>query len=112
RRLTAYAEAGADVLYPPGVRNREDVAAVVKEGAPKPVNMLVGSDFTTLPALASLGVPRISVGGALAPPAWARVPPPAREMAERGTFTGLARAAASAEIEKAMRARGVTAKSP
>ena len=70
RRLTAYAEAGADCLYAPGLRSRDDIAAVVRAVAPKPVNVLVGSDFTTVTELASLGVRRISVGGALARAAW------------------------------------------
>ena len=48
RRLTAYAEAGADCLYPPGIRSREEISAVVKAVSPKPVNVLVGSDFTTV----------------------------------------------------------------
>ena len=63
RRLTAYAEAGADCLYAPGLSTTQDVATVVKAVAPKPVNVLVSSDFTTVAELADLGVRRISVGG-------------------------------------------------
>ena len=70
RRLTAYAEAGADCLYAPGLRSSSDIGAVVRAVAPKPVNVLVGSDFTTVAELADLGVRRISVGGALARAAW------------------------------------------
>lgn len=92
KRLTAYAEAGADCLYAPGIRARNDIAAVVKAVAPKPVNVLVGSDFTTVPALAELGVRRISVGGALARAAWTGFIAAATEIAQSGTFTGLARA--------------------
>ena len=66
RRLTAYAEAGADCLYAPGVRTTQDIAAVVKAVSPKPVNVLVGGDFATVADLADAGVWRISVGGALA----------------------------------------------
>jgi 2-methylisocitrate lyase-like PEP mutase family enzyme len=99
RRLTAYAEAGADCLYAPGIRSRADIEAVVKAVAPKPVNVLVASDFTTVAELAGLGVRRISVGGALARAAWTGFLQAAKEIADRGTFTGLARAVPSAEIE-------------
>ena len=74
RRLTAYAEAGADCLYAPGIRTKAEIAAVVGAVAPKPVNVLVGSDFTTVAELAEAGVRRISVGGALARAAVDRVP--------------------------------------
>jgi methylisocitrate lyase len=70
RRLTAYAEAGADCLYAPGIRSRDDIAAVVRAVTPKPVNVLVTADWTTVADLAALGVRRISVGGALARAAW------------------------------------------
>jgi 2-methylisocitrate lyase-like PEP mutase family enzyme len=99
RRLIAYAEAGAQCLYAPGIRSREDVARIVNAVAPRPVNVLVGSDFTTVMELASLGVRRISVGGALARAAWGGFLSAAREMAERGTFAGLAKAAPFAEVE-------------
>ena len=101
RRLTAYAEAGADCLYAPGIRAAADIAAVVGAVAPKPVNVLVGSDFTTVAQLAEIGVRRISVGGALARTAWTGFLLAAREIAEHGTFTGLARAVPFAEIEAA-----------
>ena len=61
RRLVAYAEAGADCLYPPGIRTPEQISAVVKAVAPNPVNVLVGADYTTVAALAAAGVRRISV---------------------------------------------------
>src|SRR4029453_11812581 len=70
RRLTAYAEAGADCLYAPGIRAGADISAVVAAVAPKPVNVLVSGDFATVADLAALGVRRISVGGALARAAW------------------------------------------
>ena len=98
RRLTAYAEAGADCLYAPGIRTRADIAAVVKSVAPKPVNVLVGSDFATVAELADLGVRRISVGGALARAAWSGFLQAAKEIAEQGTFTSLARAVPYAEV--------------
>jgi methylisocitrate lyase len=90
RRLTAYAEAGAECLYAPGIRAKEDIAAVVKAVAPKPVNVLVGSDFTTVAELADVGVRRISVGGALARAAWTGFLQAAKEIADQGTFTDLA----------------------
>jgi len=92
RRLTAYAEAGADCLYAPGIRTRADIVAVVEAVAPKPVNVLVGSDFATVAELADLGVRRISVGGALARAAWTGFLDAAKEIAGQGTFTRLARA--------------------
>lgn len=103
RRLVAYAEAGAECLYAPGIRTPEQVRAVVAAVAPRPVNLLVGSDFTTVAEAAALGVRRISVGGALARAAWGGFLAAAREIAERGTFTGLARAVPFAELENAFR---------
>ena len=98
RRLTAYAEAGADCLYAPGIRSRDDISAVVKAVAPKPVNVLVGSNFTTVAALTDLGVRRISVGGALARTAWSAFLEAAKEIAVQGSFAGLARAVPFDEI--------------
>jgi 2-methylisocitrate lyase-like PEP mutase family enzyme len=98
RRLTAYAEAGAECLYAPGLRTREEIGAVVAAVAPKPVNVLVGSGFTTMPELAELGVRRISVGGALARAAWTGFLAAAREIASEGTFSALGSAAPFAEI--------------
>ena len=98
RRLTAYAEAGADCLYAPGIRSKAEIAAVLAAVAPKPVNVLVGSDFTTVAELAKAGVRRISVGGALARAAWTGFLEAAREIAGQGTFGGLARAVPFAEI--------------
>jgi 2-methylisocitrate lyase-like PEP mutase family enzyme len=100
RRLAAYAEAGADCLYAPGLRARTDIAEVVKAVAPKPVNVLVGGDFTTVAELADLGVRRISVGGALARAAWAGFLRAAKEIAEQGTFKNLAGAVPFAEINE------------
>jgi 2-methylisocitrate lyase-like PEP mutase family enzyme len=101
RRLTAYAEAGADCLYAPGIRSREEIAAVVEAVAPKPVNVLVGNDFTSVTELAAMGVRRISVGGALARAAWAGFLSAAREIAASGTFSGLAAGVPFAEIDGA-----------
>jgi methylisocitrate lyase len=104
RRLVAYAEAGAECLYAPGLRSQSDIAAVVKAVAPRPVNVLVGGDFTTVADLAALGVRRISVGGALARAAWTGFLEAAREIARHGTFNGLARAIPFAEIDGYFRA--------
>ena len=104
RRLTAYAEAGADCLYAPGIRTTLEIASVVKAVAPRPVNVLVGSDFATVPALADLGVRRISVGGALARAAWTGFLEAAREIAERGTFSALGRAVPFADVNGAFTA--------
>ena len=100
RRLTAYAEAGAECLYAPGITSREDIAAVVAAVAPKPVNVLVSSDFTTVADLARAGVRRISVGGALARTAWTGFLEAAREIAGQGTFGALGRAVTFAEINR------------
>jgi 2-methylisocitrate lyase-like PEP mutase family enzyme len=89
KRLTAYAEAGADCLYAPGIRTKAEIVAVVQAVAPKPVNVLVGSDVATVAELAALGVRRISVGGALARVAWAGFLDAAKEIAEQGTFSRL-----------------------
>ena len=88
RRLTAYIEAGADCVFAPGIRNRDQVATIVKAVAPTPVNVLVSGDWTTVADLADLGVRRISVGGTLARTAWTGVISAATEIAEHGTFTG------------------------
>jgi methylisocitrate lyase len=100
RRLKAYAEAGADCLYAPGIRRLEDIQAVVEAVAPKPVNVLVGSDFATVSQLANLGVRRISVGGALARSAWTGFLEAAKEIADRGTFINLGRAVPSVELNR------------
>lgn len=98
RRLTAYAEVGADCLYAPGLRTTADIKAVVDALAPRPVNVLVGNDSVTASELAQLGVRRISVGGGLSRAAWTGFLQAATEIAERGTFAGLGRAAAFADI--------------
>ena len=100
RRLVAYAEAGADCLYAPGVRAMSDISAIVSASAPKPVNVLVSTDFTTVAQLAEAGVRRISVGGALARAAWTGFLSAAREIATTGTFSELARNVPVAEMNK------------
>ena len=100
RRLAAFAEAGADCLFAPGLRSIADIKAVVTAVAPKPVNVLVGSDFATVAELTQAGVRRISVGGALARVAWTGFLQAAKEIAEHGTFSGLSRAVPFAEINR------------
>jgi 2-methylisocitrate lyase-like PEP mutase family enzyme len=100
RRLVAYAEAGADCLYAPGVRAMSDIAAIVSASAPRPVNVLVSTDFTTVAQLAAAGVRRISVGGALARAAWTGFLSAAREIATTGTFSELARNVPVPEMNK------------
>ncbi|MGH7498917.1 MAG: isocitrate lyase/PEP mutase family protein [Gemmatimonadales bacterium] len=99
RRLTAYAEAGAECLYAPGIRTRADIVAVVNAVAPRPVNVLMGSDFATVSELAKMGVRRISVGGALARAAWTGFLEAAKEIAGKGTFTRLAASVPFADMD-------------
>ncbi len=101
RRLAAYAEAGADCLYAPGLATREAVAAVVAAAGPLPVNVLVSRPGFTVRALEDLGVRRVSVGGALARAAWGAFLRAAEELAARGTFDGLADAAPFARLQEA-----------
>lgn len=103
RRLMAYSAAGADCLYAPGIRTEEQIAAVVQAVAPKPVNLLVGSDFITVDRAKALGVRRISTGGALARAAWGGFLRAAREIATRGTFAELANGATWDELESAFK---------
>ena len=99
-RLTAYAEAGADCLYSPGISTKEEISAVVKAVHPKPVNLLVGAAGPSLADAGALGVRRISVGGTLARVAWAGFMKAAAEMAEKGTFTELANGYPGGELNK------------
>jgi 2-methylisocitrate lyase-like PEP mutase family enzyme len=99
RRLTAYADAGADCLYAPGLRTPEAVAEVVRAVAPRPVNVLVGAPGFTVRMLEDLGVRRISVGAALARVAWGAFLRAAEELAARGTFDGLAGARPFADLD-------------
>lgn len=88
RRLEAFAEAGADVLFAPGVKTEEDIRAVVKAVAPKPVSVVMGlgsSDFT-VSSLAALGVKRISLGSSLARAAYGSFLRGAEEISKHGTF--------------------------
>ena len=100
RRLTAYAEAGADCLHAPGIRSHDQIAAVVRAIAPKPVNVVVGSAFTTVAQLRDLGVRRISVGGGLARAAWTGFFDAAKEIAGHGTFSTLDTAITGSELNR------------
>jgi 2-methylisocitrate lyase-like PEP mutase family enzyme len=99
-RLNAYSEAGADCLYAPGIKTREQIAAVVKAVHPKPVNLLIGASGLSVAEARDLGVRRISVGGSLARSAWSGFMSAAREMAEQGTFTELAKGFPGGELNK------------
>ena len=99
-RLQAYAAAGADCLYAPGIKTREQISAVVKAVHPKPVNLLIGASGLSVKQAEELGVRRISVGGSLARTAWAGFMRSAREMAEKGTFTELASGYSGGELNK------------
>ncbi len=102
-RLKAYAQAGADCLYAPGIRTRDQIAAVVGAVAPKPFNLLVGSaSELTMQDIASLGVRRVSVGGALARSAWGGFMRAARLIAEQGKFDEFASAASGTELNALM----------
>ncbi|HWF94546.1 MAG TPA: isocitrate lyase/phosphoenolpyruvate mutase family protein [Xanthobacteraceae bacterium] len=99
-RLKAYSQAGADCLYAPGIKTREQISAVVKAVHPKPVNLLIGASGLSLKEAEALGVRRISVGGSLARTAWAGLMRSAREMAEKGTFIELASGHPGGELNK------------
>ena len=99
-RLKAYSQAGADCLYAPGIRTKEQISAVVKAVHPKPVNLLIGASGLSVAEANDLGVRRISVGGSLARTAWAGFMRAAREMAEKGTFTELGSGYSGGELNK------------
>jgi 2-methylisocitrate lyase-like PEP mutase family enzyme len=98
-RLVAFAEAGADCLYAPGVRAKVDIAAMVRAVAPKPLNVLVMDPGLSVAELADLGVRRISVGGALARVAWAALLT-AAEQIKAGSFGGLAAGASGQQLNQ------------
>jgi len=88
RRLQAYAEAGADVLFAPGLTTEEEVIAVVRAVSPKPVNVVMGLSKAafSLKDLAALGVRRVSLGSSLARAAYGSFIQAAQEIHEKGTF--------------------------
>jgi 2-methylisocitrate lyase-like PEP mutase family enzyme len=103
-RLKAYAKAGADCLYAPGISSAEHISAVVAAVAPKPVNLLVGfNPDLTLAKIAALGVRRVSVGGALARAAWGGFMRAAKLIKEGGKFDGFADAASGSALNTIFR---------
>jgi 2-methylisocitrate lyase-like PEP mutase family enzyme len=106
-RLVAFAEAGADCLYAPGVREPDQIADIVKAVAPKPVNVLMSAPSATLSLsrLADLGVRRVSVGSALARVAWGAFLRAAQGMLATGSFDGLDGAAPFADLNRIFEAR-------
>jgi methylisocitrate lyase len=99
-RLQAYAEAGADCLYAPGIKSKEQITAIVKAVHPKPVNLLIGASGLSVAEAADLGVRRISVGGSLARAAWGGFMRAAREIAEKGSFTELGNGYPGGDLNK------------
>jgi 2-methylisocitrate lyase-like PEP mutase family enzyme len=98
RRLKAFADAGADCLYAPGIKTRDEIETVVKAVAPKPVNFLMAGSHFTVADLAAMGVRRISVGGTLARVAMHAFAASAREIAEQGRFGSFAGIMPNAEL--------------
>ncbi len=104
-RLKAYSNAGADCLYAPAIKTREQIVAIVDAVAPKPVNVLMSSGAAplTVADLAGLGVRRISVGGALARVGWGAVMRVAAQIANEGRFDGLNDSAPGRELNALFR---------
>lgn len=103
-RLRAYADAGADCLYAPGIVRRDHIEAVVAAVAPKPVNLLVGGDAPfTLQDVAAMGVRRVSVGGALARAAWGGLMRASELLQKEGSFAGFAGAASGNALNALLR---------
>jgi 2-methylisocitrate lyase-like PEP mutase family enzyme len=101
KRLVAYSEAGADCLYAPGFKERDEIKAIVECVAPKPSNILIGgASGLTMKDAAELGARRVSVGGAFARAAWGGFIRAAKELIEKGTFDELATATSYAELQK------------
>jgi 2-methylisocitrate lyase-like PEP mutase family enzyme len=106
RRLPAYAEAGADVLYVPLVKTAGEVSEVVRVAGKLPVNVLAGWPGFTKRGLEDLGVKRISVGGALARAAWGGFIRAAKDIAENGRFDAFADLPTMGDITKAFVEKG------
>ncbi|HEY5884589.1 MAG TPA: isocitrate lyase/phosphoenolpyruvate mutase family protein [Pyrinomonadaceae bacterium] len=106
-RLVAFAGAGADCLYAPGVVDVDEIEEIVKAVSPKPVNVLISTNncHLTVSQLADLGVRRISIGGALARAAWGGFVNAAREMKENGSFTSFREATPFSELNDLFAAR-------
>ena len=106
-RLVAFADAGADCLYAPGVSKSEEITAIVRAVSPRPINVLVSTHncALTVAQLADLGVRRISVGGALARVAWAAFIHAAKDIQDNGSFNAFADAAPHGELNDLFRNR-------
>lgn len=106
-RLVAYAEAGADCLYAPGVTEPDEIAAIVQAVAPKPVNVLVSGFNSHLQQaqLADLGVRRISVGSGFALAAWGAFARAAEQIRQEGNFSHLSNGARTADLTAAFASR-------
>lgn len=102
-RLSAYSAAGADCLYAPGIRTREQITAVVEAVAPKPVNVVVGGGDLTVEDYAALGVRRLSVGGTLALAAWGAVHKAVSRLAEDGRFDGFPSSSPGIDLNRLFR---------
>jgi 2-methylisocitrate lyase-like PEP mutase family enzyme len=101
KRLVAYSEAGADCLYAPGFKQRDDIRAIVSAVVPKPSNILIGGAIgLSMEDAAVLGARRVSVGGAFARAAWGGFIRSAKELIEKGTFDELANASPYEELQK------------
>ncbi|MBO9566143.1 MAG: isocitrate lyase/phosphoenolpyruvate mutase family protein [Niastella sp.] len=105
RRLEAYAEAGADVLFAPGLKNEDEIQAVVKAVAPKPVNVVIGLGITglSLETLDKLGVKRVSLGSSLVRAAYSSFLRAAEEIKEKGTFSFTQATTSYTDINKLLR---------
>jgi 2-methylisocitrate lyase-like PEP mutase family enzyme len=104
KRLVAYSEAGADCLYAPGFRERDEIKAIVAAVAPKPVNLLIGGAIgLTMADAAGLGVRRVSVGGAMARAAWGGFIRAAKQLADEGRFDEFAQATPHDELQEFFR---------
>lgn len=98
-RIRAYADAGADCLYAPGIKTPAQIEAIVAAAGGKPVNLLIGSPTDmTLQDAEALGVRRISVGGGLARSAWSGFLDASRALVERGDFSALAGSPSGAQM--------------
>lgn len=104
-RLVAFADAGADCLFAPGIRDAAGVAALVKAVAPRPVNVLMSAPGLRLQQLADLGVRRVSVGSALARTAWGAFMRAAKAIVASGTFDAFSDAASFADLDAIFRKR-------
>lgn len=111
RRLEAYAEAGADVLFAPGVTKPDEIQAIIAAVSPKPVNVLMGWNLgLSMTDLAQMGVRRVSVGSSLARAAWTGFVAAATELAEQGTFGGFDNTIPYAQLNQFFRGASKTAR--